>query len=706
VSKTATARERAGSLLRGALHRVRRRRLAQDIVRGVTAGLLGSLIMFIGLWWSRGYADAWLWRATAVLAVVGITAGVLVAVRGSSRRAAVAVLERGAPRSRNTIFTAAELIDVPPLNPDNEIRSAVIAEGEALLASVDVRRVVPLRRNFVEMAAVVVVWITVAALAAAQPTALPELLATGREAAPLIVAVEVDVIPPPWIGGSPTRSVDAERVDAATGSRITVTVRAAAASVRLERAAGTQEMSSTGARTFSTEFSVDGDDFMALEPVSADGRAGERRLVSVRARADASPQVRITAPARDLVLPHVDSAITVDIEAIDDHAVAGLYLRYTIVTGFGEQFTFTDGEVPLQIIRRGADRWQARAHWPLRSLGLDRGDMVVYRAVATDRRPGGAPAESDTYMIEIGDANVAAAGGFSTDEDPDRYALSQQMIIVLTERLLARRAAMTAGEFAAEAQVLAAAQRRIRAEYVFMLGGELGGEHDEGEHDMAELHEEAHARADLDVLEGRVSSQGRQELVRAIQSMSHAARLLHDGDVGAALRAEQTALIFLQRAFSRSRYILRALSERERIDLERRLTGSLAGVSTQRRPRRDEALDSATVALRAALSDMAGLVAAGASPDAAAQATKLARALRASAALSHSEAARAAAARLADAANAFSAGRADDGRSAVLEAMQQLTDELRTRLRSSAGAEPAALRQLEGALFDALRRGR
>jgi hypothetical protein len=103
---------------------------------------------------------------------------------------------------------------------------------------------------------------------------------------------------------------------------------------------------------------------------------------------------------------------------------------------------------------------------------------------------------------------------------------------------------------------------------------------------------------------------------------------------------------------------------------------------------------------------MAGLVAAGASPDAAAQATKLARALRASAALSHSEAARAAAARLADAANAFSAGRADDGRSAVLEAMQQLTDELRTRLRSSAGAEPAALRQLEGALFDALRRGR
>jgi hypothetical protein len=265
---------------------------------------------------------------------------------------------------------------------------------------------------------------------------------------------------------------------------------------------------------------------------------------------------------------------------------------------------------------------------------------------------------------------------------------------------------MTAGEFAAEAQVLDAAQRRIRAEYVFMLGGELGGEHDEGEHDMAELHEEAHARADLDVLEGRVSSQGRQELVRAIQSMSHAARLLHDGDVGAALRAEQTALIFLQRAFSRSRYILRALSERERIDLERRLTGSLAGVSTQRRPRRDEALDSATVALRAALSDMAGLVAAGASPDAAAQATKLARALRASAALSHSEAARAAAARLADAANAFSAGRADDGRSAVLEAMQQLTDELRTRLRSSAGAEPAALRQLEGALFDALRRGR
>jgi len=110
---------------------------------------------------------------------------------------------------------------------------------------------------------------------------------------------------------------------------------------------------------------------------------------------------------------------------------------------------------------------------------------------------------------------------------------------------------------------------------VFMMGGEL--------EDLAaetagtlELNEVAEAESEGDLLSGRQQNQGRVDMMRAIRAMSRASTALTATNLDQALRDERAALDNLMRAFARSRFILRALTQRERIDLERRLSGTLA----------------------------------------------------------------------------------------------------------------------------------
>ena len=109
------------------------------------------------------------------------------------------------------------------------------------------------------------------------------------------------------------------------------------------------------------------------------------------------------------------------------------------------------------------------------------------------------------------------------------YAISQQMVIVKTERLLGRRAKMPADEVQAETLDLAAEQRQVRAEFVFMMGGELA---DAGL-DLNSLNEEVEAAGEDDLAAGRLANQGRLDILRAIRSMSRAASRLADGDAAA-----------------------------------------------------------------------------------------------------------------------------------------------------------------------------
>jgi hypothetical protein len=309
---------------------------------------------------------------------------------------------------------------------------------------------------------------------------------------------------------------------------------------------------------------------------------------------DALPAVRLTAPGRDLTYAGGNPRIAFDARATDDFGLRSLTLRYTKVSGSGENFEFHEGEIPLAVKRANARDWDGSASRSLAELNLKEGDMLVYRAVAADARPGDGSATSDAFFIEISKLGVAAGDAFTLPQEESKYALSQQMLIVKTERLNQRRAALPAADFAEQALNLAVEQRMIRAEFVFMLGGEVNDE-------------EVEAEQSVELQAGRLQNRGQRDLRAATIAMSQAEKLLTGASTAEALVAERAAVTALQRAFSRDRYILRALATRSQLDPARRLTGSLGEANGWRRVAPDTPANRRTALLQDLLKGIAEL---------------------------------------------------------------------------------------------------
>ena len=131
--------------------------------------------------------------------------------------------------------------------------------------------------------------------------------------------------------------------------------------------------------------------------------------------------------------------------------------------------------------------------------------------------------------------------------------------------------------------MLAIAQRRVRAEFVFMLGGEVEDEFEEAAHS----HE---------VEGGRLENKGQGDLTEAVRQMSLAETRLTAAEVREALPYEYKALAALQAAFGKARYVMRTLPSPVQIDASRRLQGdrSQAGSSRCSGPTNTRAARTAT----------------------------------------------------------------------------------------------------------------
>jgi hypothetical protein len=586
--------------------------------------------------------------------------------------------------------TASQIIERPSHVRDY-IGARVCRDAAATIARLDVARLLPVKRTAAAFGVAMSCWIAGVLLLGGRPSAMSGLtLIPGATID--IVHVDAVVTPPAYSGRSAQTLRDPARLTTLAGSRVQLTISAAAETIAFETITGRQTLRPTAARTFSGELIADADGFIALEPLGADGQRGMRRLIGLSVDDDQPPRVRVTAPGKDLFLPDPKRAIDLAIEADDDIGLSSLVVRYTRVAGSGENFTFTDGEVPLDITRTSGQAWTATGVLRLAALELAPGDMIVYRAVATDARPGASPTESDSWVVEIIAPGAVAMEGFAVDDEQDRYALSQQMVIIKTEQLIARKATLSSDAFVDQAQNLAAEQRRVRAEFVFMMGGELA----EAGVDIEQLHEEEEAAGEHDLAAGRLANQGRADLIRAIRSMSLAATSLVAAELPTALADEKAALAALQRAFARSRYILRTLTERERLDLSRRLTGELAALVRDSRPAATPVDNPRVAELRRSL---AGLAAIAGARRIAAAAQDLLRIDPASDALAQ------VAARLTDAATALAADRLRDARPSLDRATLDLAAVVRAELLDAPRrrATPDAA-QLEGLLGDALRR--
>jgi hypothetical protein len=699
AGESVTVPSRAGaSDLRAFLRRSARRLALIAATEGAAAGLLVAVVLAMtGAFGDARTATRIL--VTAVLAVGGAALHV-VATRGRRRHVAIAV-ERSMPSCRNVVITAAELLDRPGKVPAY-VAERVIADAGRIASRIEAATLFPARRAVVALLACAGLWsLTVNRAVARTDETTMTVPATAAGVA--IEDVEVVVSPPAYAAGEDSTFRDPARITALAGSRVTLSIRARAASITAVTPAGSSTLAREG-DTFMTTFVLDADGYIAIEPRAADGGSGERRLIGLSAIPDALPRVTISEPARDLFLPDAERSIDVTVGVADDLGIASLQLRFTKVGGSGEQFTFTDGALPLAIERRNPRSWTGRAVLRLDTLGLGPGDVLVYRAVATDRRPGAPPVESDAFIVEITAPGAVAADGFAIDDEQDRYALSQQMIILETQRLIARTPGLARDTLERQALSLAAQQRTVRAEFVFMMGGELAEEVEQAAAGIGDLDEADHAEADDEAIAGRLENQGRFALIRAIRSMSRAYDALTETRLDDALVEEMAALDQLQNAFSRTRYILRALTEREQLDLSRRLTGSLDEAARAVRPAPDPRPAPRAELLRDALGGIAGIAAMSEFGDAAA-----ARVIAVAETLLRADPSDVTFQEIADALGDASAamrdGRTADARARLDRAAVALSGELVTELPGASPADrPPLLERLDGARTDALRR--
>jgi hypothetical protein len=636
-----------------------------------------------------------------VLILAGAAAGAWRARRSWGRIAYE--IESRAPECRNLLVTAAELAGPAPAGRTRragapavrpEIVRLVESRAARLVRSLDAARLFPLRRAFLTLLVGLAVWSVLGLAVRAReldPVPLPGPDAGAARAgdAPAIAAIEAVVTPPAYTGLEPTTIPDPQRLTVVAGGRVDLRIQSNAASIIVTTLDGTLELSPLPDGDFATDIVIVADGFLALEPRANDGEGGPRRLIGLTVVPDAPPLVRITEPGQDLFLPTAEHTIPLTFSAQDDFAVDSLRLAYTIVSGSGETFEFTEGELATRITRADARRWSATAELSLTALGLGLGDMVVYRAIATDRRPDAAAVESDAFVAEIVGDDAAIAGGFALESDEERDALSQRMIIIKTERLLAQAATMPPEDYEYESRRLAAEQRAVRAEFVFMMGGEVQDEEEEAAHE----HE---------VASGRLELRGRREMSRAVLLMSQAAAQLGDVNPAAALPLETAALEALQSALARSRYILRVLAGRESIDLTRRLTGETGAVLGRRAgevPGADPELDG----LRRAIAGISSLAASDAFESGAGR--ELSRLAEDVFRLDPSvEALQLLASELDTAANLVAAGDEAAARDALAGTLATLMARIEARLPTAPQAAEADP-QLAGALIDALDSG-
>ncbi len=259
-----------------------------------------------------------------------------------------------------------------------------------------------------------------------------------------LTSFSVVVSPPPYLGGESVEHRDATAVEVVAGGHVEVRAGTTAATIRVARegAAPLDAAASGGMAAVTLPEPPDGT--WVISAGSAEPGNGARLLI-VRVVADAPPLVRIVEPGRDRRLARPLSDLRVAIDARDDHALRDVRLRVTTVSGSGENLTFADRDVEARVTRAAPGAWTASAILPLASLDLADGDLVVYRGVAADGRPGAPAVESDAFIVEVGplrEPSDAAGGG--EDVDPEqRQAISQQMVIVKTERLDARGAELS-----------------------------------------------------------------------------------------------------------------------------------------------------------------------------------------------------------------------------------------------------------------------
>ena len=384
----------------------------------LAVGLLGALSHPLGL---AAYG-AWL------TALIGLPLGLLALAAWTALQRLppyqVALgLERRFPDLDDRLASAVQLLarpDPAPFSP--ALVRAAIRQGDLAAAERDLAAVVDWSRAYQGLKAALAAFVLLLTLLAAAPHSVGSLLASPRPAGGLAAGtipalalpeglaarpgpplgdLRVELAPPAYTGLPPTVHTDGlERLSALVGTQVRVqaTVYTEVGPVlRLRDATGREQRQPM---TVAREGQAAGNFVLRkdiawrilLEQAPPAGFATPE--YSIGAIADALPTVNIEQPGRDLSMQQV-SPVELSVSATDDFGVAGLALMYRLRDDRSWR------SVPLEITP--GKTATARYTWDLAPLQLQPGDVVLYRAAATDNDAVSGPRTgySRTYGIRI-----------------------------------------------------------------------------------------------------------------------------------------------------------------------------------------------------------------------------------------------------------------------------------------------------------------
>jgi hypothetical protein len=343
----------------------------------------------------------------------------------------------------------------------------------------------------------------------------------------------------------------------------------------------------------------------------SDNSVVARRVVPLLVFRDAEPQVELRAPDQDMVLATPSGRIRVEASARDDYGIADFRLTWILSRGSGESFAFTDGGAAWSSVRDEDGASIGTAELDLAALRLQPGDVLHVRAIARDGNTVTGPGEgvSRTRLIRIARADEQAEAttliGFPLEAEKDPI-LSQRMIVLLTERLIARASGLSSDSLRAEADEIAHQQARLRerlADIIYARGSGAEDAHEHGEgaqrqpaRDSVTPAERTRRMEALLEAASRATGQGtlaelshehdpdpalavNLPLLPAFNAMYEAERSLRQADPRAALPHERRALEIIQRVREAERIYLRGRQTVAPVDVgAARGTGKLEDV--------------------------------------------------------------------------------------------------------------------------------
>jgi hypothetical protein len=336
------------------------------------------------------------------------------------------------------------------------------------------------------------------------------------------------------------------------------------------------------------------------------------RILVIDPITDSVPTARLDQPTRDSVLRVATGAVPLVAELHDDIGLADAAFEFIVSSGAGEMFTFRSGRLAAQRFAPGTRTARLEGRLVLDTLRLGPGDLIHLRAVGRDRNdvsgPGLGASETRTLRIARADEYDSVSVDPMPPTEPEKNALSQRMILLMTQELEARRRRIGQPELARESRRIAQEQTKLRkrvGEVVFMrLGEGDGGEHahfagDGHEHGaegpvnpdqiLAAAEAAANAGANLMLEEGHEESPIvaiNRPLLEAYNHMWRAGTELETASPRTAIPWMERAIEALQRARAAERIYLRGRPPRVVVDLAKvRGTGRERGAPGARAPR-------------------------------------------------------------------------------------------------------------------------